>query len=594
MSTRIKIFRVLLVLALLQMLLPAAILAQVEIPFVTTQEYSQVIEFKDQLKRDTPKSSFYNFLEHSRRKDYVSAAKYLDMTLFKKNGSKIQSLDLARQLVYIIDRSLELDQLKLSESVNGFEQDGLAKDTDLIGTFEVDRHQHILFMTKHLESNVHVWKFSSKSLQDVPELYEKLSHKSVTSYLPKALKNIEFLTLQLWQWIMLAIGLFLFLPASHYISLYLLKFVPLILNIPPMYVQTEAYHGLRRPLMISIYTILLITLSRFLHLTLVIANTFSIICYTSFAFSLLAFLFKSIDILSTAFKATLDSRKMIAASSVVPLTRRFFKIILVFITALLLLRLYDVNITALLAGLGVGGIAVALAAQKSLENLFSGVALMTDQPVRVGDLCRFDDKIGRIEDIGIRSTRIRTLDRSVVIIPNREFSQMKLENLTQKDKMKFETVLQITYQTSSDQLRFVLLKLRELMLSHPKVLQDDKLRVRFDGFGSSSLDIRVFVHVNSTDWCEFLAIKEDLLLRIIDIVEASGCEFAYPTTTLYTNSGTKKPRDKTAEAEAQIEQLRKNNDLPFPNHTKQQFDELRSSTAYPPEGSISLPPKGSL
>ena len=121
-----------------------------------------------------------------------------------------------------------------------------------------------------------------------------------------------------------------------------------------------------------------------------------------------------------------------------------------------------------------GGIAVALAAQKSLENLFSGIALGTDQPVRVGDICRFNSQLGKVEDIGSRSTRIRTMDRSLITIPNREFSQMTLDNLSKRDKMKFECNVGVRYETSADQLRYLITQLRKMLLSHPQVLQDDQ------------------------------------------------------------------------------------------------------------------------
>ena len=182
----------------------------------------------------------------------------------------------------------------------------------------------------------------------------------------------------------------------------------------------------------------------------------------------------------------------------------------------------------IIAGLGVGGLAIALAAQPTVENLFGGLSLFADKPIRVGDLCKYGDNIGTVEAIGIRSTRIRGSDRTLTTIPNGTLSKMPIVNFAQRDRMLMKMVIGVRYETSPEQLRFLLAKMREMLLGHPRVAPDPA-RVRFIGFGASSLDLEVFAYAVTRDSAEFLGIQEDVLLRVMDIVEQSGTAFAFPS-----------------------------------------------------------------
>ena len=191
-----------------------------------------------------------------------------------------------------------------------------------------------------------------------------------------------------------------------------------------------------------------------------------------------------------------------------------------------------IPIAPLVAGLGVGGLAIALAIRPTLENIIGGLTLFADRPVRVGDLCRYGDQIGTVEQIGLRSTRVRSLERTIVTIPNAEFSQMQLDNYAPRDQRLFKTVLGLRYETTPDQLRHVLRDLRRLLANHPRVIEEP-VRVRFVGYGAYSLDIEIFVYLLCSDQDTFLAIQEEILLRIADIVTACGAEFAFPSQTTY-------------------------------------------------------------
>jgi MscS family membrane protein len=186
----------------------------------------------------------------------------------------------------------------------------------------------------------------------------------------------------------------------------------------------------------------------------------------------------------------------------------------------------------IIAGLGVGGLAIALAAQPTIENLIGGLSLFADRPICVGDICRCGDAEGTVEAIGIRSTRLRGVDRSLAIIPNATLSKEAITNLTERDRILLQTVLGVRYETGPDQFRALLGGIRALLLNHPRIAAEGA-RVRFTGFGASSLDLEVFAYVLTGDWAEFLAIREELLLRIMDLVGECGTGFAFPSQTVY-------------------------------------------------------------
>lgn len=191
-----------------------------------------------------------------------------------------------------------------------------------------------------------------------------------------------------------------------------------------------------------------------------------------------------------------------------------------------------IPVYGIVAGLGVGGIAVALAAQPTLENFIAGLNLFADRSLRVGDKCKVGETRGRVESIGLRSTRIRTDDRAVTTIPNGAVARASILNLSSRDHMQLETVIGLRYETTPAQLRAILSSIEAMITSHPRVLAEGN-RVRFVAFGASSLDVQVRAQIATTSTGEFAAIRQEILLRIMDIVEQGGSAFAFPSTTLY-------------------------------------------------------------
>jgi MscS family membrane protein len=249
-----------------------------------------------------------------------------------------------------------------------------------------------------------------------------------------------------------------------------------------------------------------------------------------------------------------------------------------------------IPIAPLIAGLGVGGLAIALAIRPTLENIIGGLTLFADRPVRVGDFCRYGDQIGTVEEIGLRSTRIRSLERTIVTVPNAEFSQMQLDNFAVRDTRLLKTILQLRYETTPEQMRFILVKLRELLLGHPMVTPEPA-RVRLVAYGAYSKDLEIFAYLRCRDQGDFLAIQEDLLLRMEDIINAAGSGFAFPSQTAYLSRDTGLDTERGNQAEVEVQHLRVKGKLPFPDFDEEERERLEDIIDYPPKGSPNHQPR---
>jgi MscS family membrane protein len=232
-------------------------------------------------------------------------------------------------------------------------------------------------------------------------------------------------------------------------------------------------------------------------------------------------------------RAVLGSKHQTFTYSVLPLASRVLKITIVTLMVTALLSNWGYNTGTILAGLGVGGVALALAAQKTVENLFGGIAVISDRPVTIGDFCKFGNQVGTVEDIGLRSTRIRTLDRTLLTVPNGQFSTMTLENFSKRDKMWFHLMLNLRRDATSAQVRTLLESITQGLRRNPKV-EAGAIPARFVGVGTYSLDLEIFVYVLTLDGDEFTRIQQDLFLWILDEVEAAGTALAVPTQAYYT------------------------------------------------------------
>jgi MscS family membrane protein len=218
-------------------------------------------------------------------------------------------------------------------------------------------------------------------------------------------------------------------------------------------------------------------------------------------------------------------------ASLLRLARRAADVLVVSACVLATLRYFGFDPTAALAGLGIGGLAVALAAQKTLENVIAGVSLIFDKAVRVGDALKFGDTVGTVDYIGLRSTRIRTLDRTILTVPNGQIASVALETLSTRDKYWFHHFVGLHYETAPDQMREVIDSIEKLLVAHPNV-DGGSAKVRFLRIAASSLDVEISAYVFAADMDRFLAVQQELLLRIMEIVDAAGTAIAIPSQTL--------------------------------------------------------------
>jgi MscS family membrane protein len=211
---------------------------------------------------------------------------------------------------------------------------------------------------------------------------------------------------------------------------------------------------------------------------------------------------------------------------------RVFKVAIAALGLVAILSALGYPVASLVAGLGLGGLAFALAAQKTVENLFGAFSIGVDQPFREGDFVKVDDFVGTVEAIGLRSTRFRTLDRTIVTLPNGRLADMRLESFAVRDRLRLAAVVGLVYQTTRAQMLDVLAGFERALRSQPKIWPD-ALTVRFSGLGASSLDVEVMAWFETSDWSEFQRIREQVLLDFMAVVEAAGSGFAFPTRTIH-------------------------------------------------------------
>lgn len=287
-----------------------------------------------------------------------------------------------------------------------------------------------------------------------------------------------------------------------------------------------------------------------------------------------------------------DARKIRAGSIDRQLIHTLFRLLSLVILVFLVLyaaSFFGIPLTPVVASLGVGGLAIALAVRPTLENIIGGLTLFADKPVRIGDFCRFGDEHGTVEQIGLRSTRLRLLDDTLVSLPNADFSQRELSNYSRRRQRLYQATLGLRYETTPEQLRYVMAKLREMLLGHPKV-SPERLHVRFDGFGAYSLDVEMFAYIRTPDWLEYRAIREDINLRIMDIVKEAGTSFAFPSQTAYLGRDSGLDAEQVRSVETEVQEWRSKGQLPFPEFDEGLRREKENILDYPPEGSPGYQP----
>ncbi len=473
-------------------------------------------EISDRLGRDTPQDSIFQFLEACHAHDYRKALLYLDLRRLSPE-ERAKGPEMARELEDLLDDT-GFEITTLSRDAEGDQADGLAPNRERLYTFHLDKQTFDMQLERvELKPGLHVWLVSSDSVPMVAKAHPLVAETPFEKKLPQPLVTFEVFDTPVWRWIALVVMAVALWIVAGFVAGALVRVMRYLLNTS----------GFRGPVRIAL------TVAGFRAAMELAPPSTVPRLYIERALGLLFFLALAwagtavIDLGAAKWHSRLDPRVQSVSFSVLPLGRQVLKLFLFLVVILGALSAWGYNTSTILAGLGVGGLAVALAAQKTIENLFGGISVIGDRPVLVGDLCRFGDRVGTIMHIGLRSTRIRTPERTIISVPNAQFSSMALENISGRDKIWFHPTLNLRRDTTSEQLQRVLASFLEILTAHPKV-EIGKLPVRFIGVGAYSLDVEIFAYIATSDNEEFLALQQELLLKILQAVEQAGTALAIP------------------------------------------------------------------
>ena len=487
---------------------------------------------KDALGRTTPRGTVLGFVTAARKGDYEHAVQYLNTRLRGQAAT-----NLAQQLFVVLDRRLPARLNALSDLPEGSLSNPLKPNEDLAGTISSSNgNVDIILERVDRGKSGPVWLFSSYTLESIPDLYQEVNVVSVDNFLPGFLVNTRLAGVPLFEWLAVFVGMpllyLLTIPLDHALSRLVGHWRRRLFRRPSLSNPQVLPNPIRILLLALIIRWLLTKLSLPLLARQFWSSTASMIAIAGCVWLLILFNAG----LERYISRRLQVRHLTGATSVLRLARRAIDGLIVFAGVLVTLYHFGVNPTAALTGLGVGGIAVAFAAQKTLENTIAGVSLILDRAVRVGDTLKVGEIVGTVDDVGLRSTRIRTMDRTVVSVPNGQIANMSLEKLSARDKFWFHPILSLRSGTTSGQMDSVLTSIRSL-LEEARLVEPDSVRVRFLSFGPSSLDVEVFAYLLAKDWNQFLELQEDLLLRIMGCVESAGVQIAIPSQMIFMVPG---------------------------------------------------------
>lgn len=482
----------------------------------------------DPFGRTTPRGTVMGFLTAARKGEFEVARQYLDTRLSAQSARS-----LAHQVFVVLDARLPARLTAISDAPEGSRANRLAPDRETIGTIASAAGDIDIVVERVTRGRSAVWLFSEATLDAIPRLYEEVTRETV---LPAFLASTRVAGLRLIEWAVLLLGIPLFFVATALLNRIL---VPLIRFVWRRRTGT-ASPPLQSALPLPARLLLLSLAGRFgltlLPLSLMVRQFWSSAATLVTIVSVVWLLILLNGAVEDTIRRRMTGGGAPAAVSLLRVIRRVADLLVLFAGLLVMLRRFGVNPTPALAGLGVGGIAVALAAQKSLENVIAGASLIFDQAVRVGDFLRVGTIEGTVDYIGLRSTRIRTLDRTIVSVPNSQIATVSLETLSARDKYWFHPEVRLRYDTTARQLQAVLDGIR-LLLDAQAAVDRETVRVRLVRLGQSSFDVEVFAYAFARDWSHFLELQEELLIGITEAVERAGTGLALPVQTLYVAGG---------------------------------------------------------
>jgi MscS family membrane protein len=462
------------------------------------------------------------FLQAYRSKDYRRASRYLDLGKLQSNDRSTQGAQLAEQLGQILENDTRFDEAELSKDPN-------STSPQRVVSFVVNGEQAEVDLERvNLRPGVAVWLFGSDSVDRIPRIAKASSDSPVQRFLPDPLVNWKLMDTPIWKWLALVLAGGILAGLSSLANRITLRWAaPAVKRVAPR-IQPMLLEEFLGPARLLLVTLGLRVGIEWVAPSPQLKRYLGDVIALFFVWALAWGAMKAVDRAIRYAGGILRAQHHVFTYSVLPLAARVAKVTIAVLAAVIVLGDWGYNTTTILAGLGVGGIAVALAAQKTIENLFGGIAVITDRPVMVGDFCKFADRSGTVEDIGLRSTRIRTAERTLVTVPNGAFSMMTLENLSRKDKTLFHVILNLRRDTSPDQVRGLLRSLTRILQQNRRVEAGER-PVRFVGVQPQSLDLEINVYVSATNDDDLASVEEEIHLQLLDAVEAEGAALAVST-----------------------------------------------------------------
>ncbi|WP_232493035.1 mechanosensitive ion channel family protein [Novosphingobium kaempferiae] len=490
----------------------------------------------DPYGRETPRDAVSGLLSALAERDYALAAHYFDA---RSNGEQ-----LAKEMQAVLDAGGSLLPFgALSDDAAGVLDDGLKPNEERVGNLADPDKTPIVLTHGTTRSGARVWRISRETSAAAHTLQPKTA--------PEADEGPEIAGASLEDWVrLLGIAALVFLGFQAVNAGILFAMGRMIADKENsrVYRLTQA----AMPPLSLFFASVVFTIWAGSMPVSIVARQLLLRYVGVFAWVALAwFLFRMVDSVSGLLISRMVGQERRQAVSVVTLIRRAAKILLLFIAVVAVLDTFGIDVTTGVAALGIGGIALALGAQKTVENLVGSVTLIADKPVQVGDFCKVGTVTGTIEDIGIRSTRIRTLERTVVTIPNGDFSSRQIENYAQRDRFLFNPLIGVEYGIGSAKLLEAVELIEDILNGHDRIIKPGA-RARFKNFGASSLDIEVFSYIEAADFDESLVIRQDLLLLIFAGLEKAEIGIAFPTSTVHLTphkAPTERPASLAVDAE---------------------------------------------
>ncbi|RZK13028.1 MAG: mechanosensitive ion channel [Flavobacterium sp.] len=551
----------------------------------TTEKKEEAIVPQDSLGRTTPRGTVSGFLKAVSEQNYIRASQYLYL---KRSFRKAKERErIVKTMQHLLDQSGNIVPTSLiNNKPTGLLDDELEPELELVGTVKINGLDTDLYLENNEKAgNPPIWVFSAETV-DAISVVKIEDNLLINKILPDALQERLLAGVPIGQWLIILI----LVAASYFLAWGIVSLIIFLLAIIWKKSKTEPTEGilnaLSLPIQLAIALWFFVDFSQRVGISIIIRQRFSFLTVTVGIIAFLMLLWRITDFISEFSKNRMTVRGRVSAISVILFLKRTFKVAIFVFGGIAILGAIGIDVTTGLAALGIGGIALALGAQKTVENFVGSVTLIIDQPIRVGDYCKINDIKGHIEQIGMRSTKVRTGERTVVTIPNGLLSAANIENYAFRDRFLFNPILEVRSETTPDQIRYLIVELQSLLYAHPMVNSEDA-RVRFIGFGASSIKIEISCYILVVSVDTSLEIKEDILLRIMDVVSQSGTDFAFPSQTLYFAKDGGLSEEKRTVTTEKVKTWKESGTLEVPRFSEDKIAAIKDSIVYPPEGSSS-------